>query len=238
MTGALEGHHSPALLEVLGEARRAGYLGPGPLDVHLRHGEGFAVVARDLWAPGATTDLRRTKPRLVDLGSGGGVPGLVVAQAWPEADLVLLEASRRRAAFLRRAVERLGLGTRVEVTEQRAEQFGREPGRRGCFDGALARSFGKPAVVAECAAPLLQPGAWLVVSEPPGDAGKAGPEGQDGPHGPADSERWPAEALRGFGLEPVGPVRVEFVYQRLRQVSRCPERYPRRNGVPAKKPLF
>ena len=108
-----------------------------------------------------------TAPRLVDMGAGGGLPGLVVAQQWPEASLVLLEANERRSAFLRRVVDRLELADRVSILQERAEICGRDREWRATFDGAIARSFGRPAVLAECAAPLLKPEAWVVVSEPP-----------------------------------------------------------------------
>ena len=100
-------------------------------------------------------------------------------------------------------------------------------GWRGGFDGVLARSFGRPAVVAECAAPFLKVGGWLVVSEPPAHDG-----------GTQGDERWPHEGLRQLGLVPSDPARGEFAFQVLRQAEPCPERFPRRNGVPAKKPLF
>ena len=160
MPGADEGDHSPTLLhELLLEARALGFLGPGPLEPQIRHAEGFVAIALRLSAGGPA--------RLVDLGSGGGLPGLVVAVEWADATLDLLEANGRRAAFLRRAVERLGVAHRVTVQEERAEVLGRVPGLRAGFDGVLARSFGRPAVVAECAAPLLKTGGWLLVSEPP-----------------------------------------------------------------------
>jgi 16S rRNA (guanine527-N7)-methyltransferase len=184
VTGAHEGGSSPTLLqELLSEARALGFLGPGPLEPQLRHARGFAAIARRQMPAGSA--------RLVDLGSGGGLPGLVVAAEWPEATVELLEANGRRAAFLRRAVERLGLESRVSVLEERAEVCGREPGMRSAFDGALARSFGRPAVVAECAAPLLKVGGWLLVSEPPrADAQEN-----------ADT-RWPLEPLSQVGLLP------------------------------------
>ena len=220
MPGAHEGGHSPAVLhEVLGEARAAGFLGPGPIEPQLLHADGFTVIARRLAVAGS--------PKLVDLGSGGGLPGLVVARNWPEATVALLEANGRRAAFLRLAVDRLELTDRVAVLEERAEVGGRQEGLRAGFDGALARSFGRPAVVAECAAPLLRVGGWLVVSEPP----RTGPE--------TDLEaRWPAAALAQFGLEPAEVVHGDFEYRTLRQTRPCPDRWPRRNGVPAKRPLF
>ncbi len=222
MPGADEGTPSPTLLDdILAEARDAGFLGPGPIEPQRRHAEGFAVVARRLALSGPE------RPRLIDLGTGGGLPGLVIATQWPGAVLDLLEAGSRRAGFLERAVRRLGLTERVTVLEERAEVCGRQDGHRGAYDGVLARSFGRPAVVAECAAPLLKVGGWLVVSEPPAS---------DGPSG--EGSRWPQGPLGQFGLEPLGIVHEEFDYQTLRQVQPCPERFPRRNGVPAKRPLF
>jgi 16S rRNA (guanine527-N7)-methyltransferase len=218
--GADEGGRSPAVLhQLLSEARAAGFLGPGPIERQLEHAEGFAAIARRLAPAGPAT--------LVDLGSGGGLPGLVVARGWPEASVALLEANGRRAAFLRRAVDRLGLAGRVTVLEERAEVCGRQEGLRAGFDGALARSFGRPAVVAECAAPLLRVGGWLVVSEPP----RTRPEADEG-------SRWPATELLQLGLEPAEVVHEDFEYRTLRQTGPCPDRFPRRNGIPAKRPLF
>jgi 16S rRNA (guanine527-N7)-methyltransferase len=224
--GADEGAHSPTLLhELLAEARSLGFLGPGSLQLQIQHAQGFAAVGRRL-SPGRPV-------RLADLGSGGGLPGLVTATEWPAATLVLIEANGRRASFLRLAVERLALGARVSVMEERAELCGRDASLRAGFDGVLARSFGRPAVLAECAAPLLRVGAWLLVSEPPRQERQ---EEQDEPDG--QKERWPPEPLRQFGLQPAEVVHEGFEYRVLRQVEACPERFPRRNGVPAKKPLF
>ena len=220
MPDADEGGHSPTVLhQLLSEARAAGFLGPGAIQPQLEHAEGFGKVARRLAPVGPVT--------LVDLGSGGGLPGLVVAGVWTDASVALLEANGRRAAFLRRAVERLGLADRVTVLEERAEVCGRQEGLRAGFDLALARSFGRPAVVAECAAPLLRVGGWLVVSEPPRTAAEAD-----------QGCRWPASELLQFGLEPAEVVHEDFEYRTLRQAGPCPDRFPRRNGVPAKRPLF
>ena len=139
--------------------------------------------------------------------------------------MALLEANGRRAAFLRRAVERLGMASRVSVLEERAEVCGRREDLRAGFDGVLARSFGRPAVAAECAAPLLKMDGWLIVSEPP----RAEVEGDE-------ETRWPAEPLRELGLERAEVIHQEFEYQTLRQAGPCPDRFPRRNGVPAKSP--
>jgi 16S rRNA (guanine527-N7)-methyltransferase len=233
------GADSPTTVaSTLEEAQRAGFLGPGPVEPHLRHAEGFALIARRLLdearpAQATTaqgTTAQATVPaRLLDLGSGGGLPGLVVAEVLGDVSVVLLDANSRRTGFLGGALIRLGLAPRVSVTHARAELAGRDPLLRGAFDAVVVRSFGPPAVVAECAAPFLRPGGWLIVSEPPGDPG-SGPI----PH----PERWPAPALSELGLEPSEFVAGEFGYQVLRQVEPCPDRFPRRDGVPAKNPLF
>jgi 16S rRNA (guanine527-N7)-methyltransferase len=160
--------------------------------------------------------------------------------------VVLLEANERRAQFLERAVVACALQERVSVVHQRAEIAGRDPLYRAMFGGVVVRSFGSPAVVAECAAPFLRVGGWLVVSEPPADDGGTAGSGADVAAGQEGVERataeeigrWPADKLAPLGLEPVRSVRAEFGYQILRQVRLCPDQFPRRNGVPSKRPLF
>jgi len=162
------------------------------------------------------------------------LPGLVLADQWSAATLVLLEANERRAQFLERAVITCHFQDRVTVVQERAEISGHEPAYRGTFDGVVVRSFGSPAVVAECAAPFLRAGGWLIVSEPPGDEASH-PELKSASD---ESGRWPREKLIQFGLEPVEFVRNDFGYQVLIQREVCPDRFPRRNGMPSKKPLF
>lgn len=209
--------HRDALVPVLEEARRLGLLGPGPVEAHLEHAAGYAAaIETDAvagWFPA----------RAADLGSGAGLPGLPLALHFTGTKWILVEAAVRRAAFLRAAVTDLGLGGRVTVVEERAEVIGRAPAYRGTLDLVVARSFGPPAVVAECAAPLLRIGGRAVVSEPPG----------------GEPERWPAEGLALLGMAPAALVRAGGAsYQVLRQATACPERWPRRVGVPAKRPLF
>lgn len=145
----------------------------------------------------------------------------MLAEAWPDAEIVLLDANERRTAFLADAVDRLGLGRSVSVVRARAEDAGRNPALRGRADLVVARGFGPPSVTAECAAPLLTVGGQLVVSEPPDD-----------------TDRWPPRPLAELGLVPVRRVEAPGRYVVLRQAAMCPDRYPRRVGVPAKRPLF
>ena len=200
---------SDLLLEVLEESRRLGFLGPGPVSEHITSANRFLAA------------LEPHKPTaVVDLGSGGGVPALPLAIALGTTRFVLVESMERRTRFLRSAIDRLGLGDRVSVVHERAEVAARQIELRASFDAAVARSFGPPAVTAECAAPFLRIGGALVVSEPP-----------DRPN------RWNSEVqLRELGLhlqaDPPDGVVV------LIQEALCPSRFPRRTGIPAKRPLF
>lgn len=207
---------SAAVAGMLQEARDLGFLGPGPVEAHVAHGRGFAAAAVSAGVP-VGEDLA-----VVDLGSGGGVPGLVLATAWPRARIALLDGSSRRAEFLRRAVKACRLEARVSVWEARAEDAGRDPRRRGQADLVVARGFGPPGVTAECAAPLLRVGGRLVVSEPPDDL----------------DERWPEESLGVLGLGEPSTVRERYGFRVMTQDRPCPDRFPRRVGIPAKRPLF
>ena len=202
-----------ALLGVLDLARQRGLLGPGPAETHVRHALGFAEAAG-----GPPEGLA------LDLGSGGGIPGLVLAVEWPSSRWVLLDGRARSTRFLAEAVARLGLEERVRVVEARAEVAAHDGGFRGSVRLVVARALGIPAVTAECAAGFLAPGGRLVVSEPPGSSGS----------------RWNPTALAELGLDPAAVVEGAggYRYAVLQQLVQCPARYPRRVGVPAKRPLF
>jgi 16S rRNA (guanine527-N7)-methyltransferase len=200
-----------ALRVVLEEAQRLGFLGPGDVGAHLTHSLAFVRAAE-------------TAPRrFLDLGSGGGVPGLVLAHEWPATPGVLLDAGERRAAFLGEACDRLGYRGRIEVVHGRAEDAARRAEYRGGFDLVTARGFGPPPVTAECGVGFLAPGGLLVVSEPPEH----------------DAERWPAAELAELGLGPAVVSREGGASLALmRSVAAVADRWPRRTGVPAKRPLW
>jgi 16S rRNA (guanine527-N7)-methyltransferase len=197
------------VLEVLARSRALGFLGPGPVTDHVRHADDLAAV------------VATTPGRALDLGSGGGVPGLVLAHRWPTTRWTLLDAAERRTAFLAEAVAELGWSDRVEVVRGRAEDVARDPAHRGAYDLVVARSFGPPAVTAECGGAFVALGGDLVVAEPPDDR----------------PDRWPAAALDAFGLvvrRPAGARRAVA----LERVAPLDERWPRRSGVPAKRPRW
>jgi 16S rRNA (guanine527-N7)-methyltransferase len=202
-----------ALARVLELSRELGFLGSSPIRTQVRHATGFLS---HLPAEGAVADL----------GSGGGLPGLVIARARPDLTVCLVDAMEKRCRFLVRAVEDLGLGARVTVERGRAEDLAQRPALRARFDVVTARSFGPPAVTLECAAGFLRgPGSIVLVSEPPDSDGA--------------STRWPSEGVAMLGMR----VGRRFsgsgsTIQVLTSVARCADQYPRRVGVPAKRPLF
>jgi 16S rRNA (guanine527-N7)-methyltransferase len=224
--------YATTLHEILERSRALGFLGPGSLRVQADHALGFTGGVAP---PG----------RFLDLGSGGGVPGLVLAGSWDAAEAVLLDASARRCAFLVDAADRLGCADRVTVVRARAEEAARRSDLRSTFDVVVARGFGPPAVTAECGAPFLRTGGHLVVSEPPAGDGEAAGGTSDtsadedaATPSAAAGSRWSVEGLAQLGLVPRQEWRKPFHYRSFLLEQPCPDRFPRRVGVPAKRPLF
>ena len=145
------------LAEQLEIARRRGILGPGPVGAHLEHAESMAITIGGDFSG-----------RFLDLGSGGGVPGLILLERWPAASGVLLDSRPRRCSYLEETVRDLGLLDRASVACGRAEELARDTRFRGAFELVVARGFGRPATTAECAVGFLAPDGRLAVSEPPG----------------------------------------------------------------------
>lgn len=166
--------------------------------------------------------------RVADLGPGGGFPGLPMRIVEPALDLVLVESNQKRAEFLRHAVHELGL-TDVQVVTERAEDAGRDPALRGTFDLVVARAVAALNVLVEYGLPLLREGG--VLAAPKGsraldELAEAGPA---------------IAALGGTVLDPAPlalppdapPQTVLFI----RRHGNLDDRYPRRAGVPARRPL-
>lgn len=98
--------------------------------------------------------------RLVDVGSGGGVPGIPLAIARPDARVMLVESTKKKAAFLKDAAAQIGLGN-LSVSEWRAEQVGRSNSREA-FDVATARAVATLDWLAEWCLPLVKRGGKLL----------------------------------------------------------------------------
>ena len=144
---------SAVLREVLGEAQRLGFLGARPIDEVVEH------------ARGVVRELDGVSGRVIDLGSGGGVPGLIVAHDRPDLEVVLADRRTKRTDFLDRMVRRLGWRDRVAVVAGDVREL---VAADATFDAAVARGFGPPMMTLEIASELVRPGGRIVITEPPG----------------------------------------------------------------------
>ncbi len=163
--------------------------------------------------------------RIVDVGSGGGLPGLPLKLRLPELELTLVESDQTKAAFLVQATARLGL-RRVEVVAQPAEEVGRDPRYREAFDVAVARALAPMPVLAELCLPLVRVGGRLLA--------------QKTAHEPVAAAVGAIERLGGaLDLVAAAPsaARQSGTVVVVRKVSPTPEAYPRRPGVPRRRPL-
>jgi 16S rRNA (guanine527-N7)-methyltransferase len=192
-----------------------------PTSVHER-GDARRVHVADSLA-GLEVDAVRQAERIADLGSGAGLPGLVLAIARPDAEVVLVESVGKKCAWLERTVEALGLEN-VRVACARAEGLEEAP-----FDVVTARALAALPVLCEYAAPLLREGGALV-------AWKGAVDEREEADG-----LYAAEVL-GLAREEVRPVEPYPGSERrtlhvFRKVAPTPARYPRRPGIAAKRPL-
>ncbi len=166
--------------------------------------------------------------RLIDVGTGAGFPGLVLKIACPSWRVTLVEAVGKKAAFCQHMVNLLGL-KEVEVLHARAEELGHAPAHREAYDWAVARAVARLPILAEYLLPLVRVGGRMLA--------------QKGETGPAEAQE--AEyAIRVLGgeLERVVPVAVPGVAEDrylivVHKVAPTPAQYPRRPGIPAKRPL-
>ena len=163
--------------------------------------------------------------KVVDVGSGGGLPGLPLKIVRPDLDLTLIEADQGKAAFLVQACARLGLEG-VEVVARRAEEAGHDPRLREAFDVAVARALAPMPVLTELCLGLVRVGGRLLAQKT---------ESED-----AEAARHAIEVMGGrlvaVHASPSGARRSGTVIV-IDKIQPTPEAYPRRPGVPNRKPL-
>jgi 16S rRNA (guanine527-N7)-methyltransferase len=157
---------------------------------------------------------------VVDVGSGGGMPGIPLKIARPDLRVVLVEADRRRAAFLVHAAAELAID--VEVVAERAEAAARGP-LRETFDAAVCRALAPMPVVAELCLPFVRVGGRLLAMKTRVEEAAAAIAALGG--GPVQVVPAPSDA------------REEGVVVVVPKVAPTPDAYPRRPGVPARRPL-
>lgn len=173
-------------------------------------------------------DARAFASPAIDVGTGAGFPGVPIKIARPETRLTLLEATGRKAAFLDRLVARLGLEG-VTVVNGRAETLAHKPEHRESYKLALARAVAPLRTLVELTLPFLEIGGVL-----------ATPKGSGARREVAEATKalkacgGEMELLQPLDLPAPGPVPTLVL---VRKVASAPENYPRRPGMPSKRPL-
>jgi 16S rRNA (guanine527-N7)-methyltransferase len=164
---------------------------------------------------------------LIDVGSGGGLPGLPLKIARPDLRVALLEANHNKAAFLTHACAQIGFED-VEVIAMRAEEAGRLPRLRDSFDVATARALAPAPVLVELCLPFVRPGGRLLAMKAEA----------------ADELRRAGPAIAALNAELVEIVPAPSAARSLgrvaviRKLGPTPDAYPRRAGVPSRRPLI
>ena len=166
--------------------------------------------------------------RVVDVGAGAGFPGLPLKIVCPPMRLTLVESVGKKASFCQHVVDTLGLEN-VTVLAERAEVVGTLPEHRERYDWALARAVAALPVLAEYLLPLVQIGGRVLAMK-----------GESGPAEAHASER--AFQLLGGHLRQLLPVTLPGVEEQrylvvIDKVAATPDRFPRRVGIPSKRPL-
>ncbi len=166
--------------------------------------------------------------RVIDIGTGAGFPGIPLKLAAPDIRLTLVESIRKKADFCRHAVAELQL-REVTVLNARAEDVGQDPAHREQYHWAVARAVADLCVLAEYLLPLVKVGGCALA--------------QKGENGPAEAHA-AAGALRLLGgtVEKITPVELPGIAEArylivIRKTAATPPQYPRRAGMPSKKPL-
>ncbi|MGA9533101.1 MAG: 16S rRNA (guanine(527)-N(7))-methyltransferase RsmG [Anaerolineales bacterium] len=166
--------------------------------------------------------------RLIDVGAGAGFPGIPIKIILPDVEITLLEATRKKVDFCRHVVEGLGL-EKISALHGRAEDYGHENDQRARYDWAVGRAVAQMNVLAEYLLPFVRVGGKMIAMK--GETGPAEAHAAEGAFRLLGGE---LRRLRAIELPQVTETRylVEVV-----KVSATPDDYPRRAGMPAKRPL-
>jgi 16S rRNA (guanine527-N7)-methyltransferase len=169
-----------------------------------------------------------SQAQVIDIGTGGGFPGLPVALVWPQWSVTLLDSTRKKINYLEELGHRLGLANLAYLVA-RAEAVGNQPQHRSQYDLALIRAVGEGVVCAEYALPLVKVGGTVVLYRGQWSAAEA-----------EQLER--ACALLGgrvsatvAAVTPWSGAQRHFIY--LTKEKPTPSDFPRAIGVPRSHPL-
>ena len=164
--------------------------------------------------------------RVIDIGTGGGVPGLVLAVVRPDLDFTLTDSASKKTKWVEEMVRTLGLEN-VMVVTRRLELLGREEGFRESFEVVTAKALAALNVLSEFAVPLLKVGGRLVAYKGPALV-------EEISEARYALQELGARVHRCHGFQ-VGAKQTTVC--EIEKVRPTAEKYPRRDGVPQKKPL-
>jgi 16S rRNA (guanine527-N7)-methyltransferase len=164
----------------------------------------------------------------VDVGTGAGFPGLPLKIVCPGINLTLVESTEKKTAFLHHIVKTLQLGNVTVITE-RVESLGQNADHRERYDWVLARAVAEMRTLAEYLLPLCTLGGHCLVQK-----------GESAPQEVAGAQH--AINLLGGRIEQITPVEIPTIVETrylvdLQKVAATPPRYPRRPGIPSKRPI-
>ena len=192
-----------------------------PNEVAVKHFIDAASVWRADWFTGEVH-------RVIDVGTGAGFPGIPLKILHPSLDVTLLDALQKRVRFLETVIDDLGL-TGITALHARAEEAARQKAYRAQFDAAVSRAVAPLSVLAEYTLPFLRVGGFLAAQK----GAKYRAEAQEGAK---------AIALLGGAVPVIAPVKLPglddvraVLY--VKKTSPTPGGYPRKAGIPKKKPL-
>jgi len=166
----------------------------------------------------------------MDVGSGGGLPGLALALACPGPRLVLVEATGKKAAFLTASVAQFKLAPRVSVMNARAEVLGQDPAWRAKADVVFFKAVGSMAELLELGLPLLKPGGLMVAYKGPKAEEELALAGRA-----LQLLQGKVETVRPYSL---GWQDDQRCLVAVRKTGPTPKQYPRPAGMPKKAPLL
>jgi 16S rRNA (guanine527-N7)-methyltransferase len=166
--------------------------------------------------------------KIIDVGTGAGFPGLPIKILYPRMQLTLVESVRKKVDFLYHIVESLGLEG-VEILNERVETIGQIAIHRQRYDWAIARAVAVMPVLMEYLIPLVRVGGAAIAMK-----------GENAPAEVQTSEH--AIQILGGHLRKLIPVMLPGVADErylivIDKIAATPPIYPRRAGIPAKKPL-
>lgn len=162
---------------------------------------------------------------VVDVGSGGGLPGFAIKISRPDLHVTVIEADQAKAAFLVQTAARLGLRG-VEVVPRRAEDAARDDNYREVFDAATARALAPMRVLVELCLPFIRVGGRLLAQKTTGEDVEGARHAIEVLGGSLQSVVTAPSAAREAGTVVI-----------VEKIAPTPDAYPRRAGVPNRKPL-